>query len=171
MRVADQFLVRQPLSCHLLKSLHEAQGITAFALIEAKRLLVKVSQQVFGFNAYVGTLERTFGQAPKVLKPVGVNPPLNVLDGVIYKTVIVASGQALIRHKRIGVQGGTGFNVFDHFTLKRFAARVLDNLRANLARAAFAAALKDAHDNGLADRAAPLSWFSCPRACSFPCRR
>ena len=93
------------------------------------------------FHANVGSQDAALQQRPIVLEAVGVNPPVNVLNGVIYNLVRVIPRQTLIRKQGIGVESRTCRNVLPNFLLQNAFATTGNNRGANLP-----VTLKDFHD-------------------------
>src|SRR5207249_2659385 len=88
-RVGSQVAVGQALADDGAQRLDEPSRIAVriAPLVEPKCLLIYVPVQMEGVHRDIGTTERPFEQAPKILKPVGVNVTLDVHLGLINDAV------------------------------------------------------------------------------------
>lgn len=113
-------------------------------VVVAERLFVEVAKEMERFHTNVGSANTTLEKRPEVLKAVGVNAAVDILDSMIHNLVSILTGKSFIGQKGICVEGCTSFDMPFDFSLKSGLLAVRNNARANLA-----AALKDTHDSGL----------------------
>jgi hypothetical protein len=113
-------------------------------MIEAKGLLIQVTEEMERLDANIGSTDAALDEAPEILKTVCMNTAIDVLHGMVYDLMGVLPGESLIGEQRISVEGGTGFDMLSHFGLERLLLAVRDHYSADLS-----AALKDAHDSSL----------------------
>ncbi len=96
--------------------MNEPAQVGVLAVIVPERLFIGVVLQVVGFHAHIRALQRTLEQTPEVLQAVGVNSATDVRFGVVDELVNVFV-QAFVRFQGIGVDLGTGFDVFPYLSL------------------------------------------------------
>ncbi len=97
-----------------------------------------------GFDAYVGSTDAALQQRPEVLKAVGVDASVDVLDGVIDHLMRVVGCKPLIGEQVIRIESRTCLNVLADLSLKDMLATAGDDGGADLPTT-----LKDAHDGDL----------------------
>src|SRR5882762_9218608 len=95
-------------------------------------------------NTNVGSTNAALEKAPEVLKAIGVNHPIDVLDGMVHHAVRVIRFQSLIGEQQIGIDVAASLDMLADFSLQNLFLATRDNRNAN-----FAAALKDADDSHL----------------------
>ena len=92
----------------------------------------------------VGSRDAALQQRPEVLKAVGVDATVDVLDGVIDNLVGIVAGEPFIAEEEVGVESRSRFDVLANLSLQDGLATALDNHSPYLAPA-----LKDAHNGNL----------------------
>src|SRR5207302_6181258 len=101
----DQRLVGESLSYNLTHDGHEAiPVIHVGSVVIAKRLFVNVAEQVEGLDADVSSLQAALQETPEILKPVGVNLTIHVLNGVVNNLMLEIFAEPIVRFQRIAVQ-------------------------------------------------------------------
>jgi hypothetical protein len=75
---ASQFLVGKSAPYDVPHDAYEALKIVHGPIVESECPLVNIPEQMKGINAHIGFFETAFQQAPKILKPVGVNVAFHV---------------------------------------------------------------------------------------------
>ena len=63
------------------------------------------------FNTYAGSIDAVLQQRPEVLKTVGMNATVHVLDGVIDNLVGVVSREPFVREKGVSVESRASFDM------------------------------------------------------------
>ena len=96
------------------------------------------------FDANIGSSNAALEQAPKVLKPVGMNLPVNVLFGMVNDSVSVFLSKSIIGFQGIGIESRAGFNMLSYLSMESSTFAVSDYHSAHLA-----AALKCSEHDGL----------------------
>lgn len=110
-------------------------------MVIPERLLIDIPEQVIGFDADIGSVDRAFEQAPEVLHTVRVDATVNIALSVI-DDLMLKFGKVVIGLQFVREQAGTGlYIVANHLFKFRFTA-ILDYLSAN-----FATALQDRSNN------------------------
>lgn len=84
-------------------------------------------------NRNVGTADAALQERPEVLKGIGVDVSIDVLNGVVYDLMRVVSGESFVRHQRVSVERCSRFDVLADFGLKGFLLAVRNDDSANLA--------------------------------------
>ncbi len=97
-----------------------------------------------GFDANVGAIDTVLQQRPEVLKAVGVDAAVDLLDSVIHDFGGVVAGEPFVGEQEVGIERRSRFDVLADFSLQDRLATALDNYGADLATT-----LKDAHDRNL----------------------
>lgn len=123
--------------------------VEVLPVVVPEGLLVKVAEEMKGFNAHIRSIDSALQQAPEVFETVGMNPTIDVLDSMVHNLVSVLPRQTLVGEKEVSVEGRTGLNMLLHFGLEGSFLPVRNNGCANLA-----AALEDAHNSDLIARSA-----------------
>ena len=95
------------------------------------------------FDTHVGSGDAPLEETPEILKAIGMDAPVDILDGVIHNLVRVVAGEPTVGEKRIGVERGTRFHMLANLILQHAFLPVGDDNGANLA-----AALKQSHNGG-----------------------
>jgi len=96
------------------------------------------------FDANVGAIDAPLQQRPEVLKSVGVDAPVDVLDGVIHNLMGVVASETLVGEQEVGIESRSRLNMLADLRLKSVLLPVGNDDGANLS-----ATLKDAHDSNL----------------------
>ena len=91
-----------------MDGVQEALAVSQLPLVEAIGLLVEVAVEVERLDADVGTAEGALEQAPEVLQPVGVDPAVDVPDGVVDSLMRIVALQAVVARQVVAVEGGAG---------------------------------------------------------------
>src|ERR1035437_2424318 len=73
-----EMLVGETATNNLAHRKHEAVTVGHVPIIEAINFFVKVSEQVEGLDAHIGTFQRTLQETPEVLNPIGVDTAVHV---------------------------------------------------------------------------------------------
>jgi hypothetical protein len=113
------------------------------AVIEAIRLLVKVTEQMKRLHAHVGSADSTLQKRPEILQAVRMDMPINIGYGVINHLMRILASQPVVRLERVAVERRASFYMLAYLSLKRTLLSIWNYRGAHLA-----AALKDAHDGG-----------------------
>src|SRR5437899_1570711 len=73
------------LACVLLtnRKIKPLAVVHALAVIKPESQLIKITEQVEGFDANVGSIQAALQQAPEVLKTVGVDFAANIFNSVV----------------------------------------------------------------------------------------
>lgn len=90
------------------------------AAIEAKGLLVKVSEQMKRLDGNISTFDRSLEQTPKVFHSVDVNLTVNVFLRMVDYAVDILLSKVIVRSKTIGVNNRSRFNVIVASRVLRF---------------------------------------------------
>jgi len=93
--------IGQTLAANRANHDREPLRVVHIAVIEPARLFVDIAEQVEGFHADVGPMERPLQKTPEVLHPVGMDVPVGVLDSVIDDRVLIVCLQPFIRFQFI----------------------------------------------------------------------
>ena len=83
------FRISQTFADYALQRLNEAPLVVVLALVESKRLLIAVSEQMKRLNINVGALQGAFQQRPEVFKTVSVNLSASVAFQVVDDLAVV----------------------------------------------------------------------------------
>src|SRR5437868_4002970 len=140
-----------------------ASIIQVLAVVEAKHLLVKVTEQMKRLHANIGSRNPAFQQRPEILQRVSVYAAIYILRSVIYNLVSVISRQTLVGLEGIGVQGRTCLDMLANLSLQRSTAAIRNDSSSNLSTT-----FHDAHDCGFVlsaisgDAALPLAQVDIP---------
>jgi hypothetical protein len=118
------------------------------SVIEAKRLLIDVTEKVERFHADVSAVQAALQETPEVLNTVGVNLPINVLFRVVNHLMIVVF-DSVVHEIVIGVERAARFHVLRNTVYQLGLVRLPDDARADLA-----VALQESLYGGLADLSA-----------------
>jgi hypothetical protein len=108
---ACELSIGQALVDDALEGECETHGVSSLAVVETKRLFIKVAEQMERFDGYIGALEGALQETPEVLKAIGMDLAINVCLGVIDDVVNVVTAESLIGEMRVGVQGRASLNV------------------------------------------------------------
>jgi hypothetical protein len=139
--LAGYLLVGETATDHLAHDLLEAVRIVfVLAVVEAKGLLVKVTKEMEGFNAHIGSAQAALQEAPEVFESVGVNLPVYIRYRMVDDLMSVLGLESVIRFQVVAVKCCTRFDVLPNFSLKCFLLSVI-----NYSCADVAAALKNPH--------------------------
>jgi hypothetical protein len=93
------------------------------------------------FDTYIGSADAALEETPEVLKGIGVNLPIHVLDSMVNHLVRIVSGQSLIGEQEVGIESGSRLNMLPDFGLQNRLAAAGHNDSADVPTA-----LQDAHD-------------------------
>ncbi len=88
-RLADKFGIPQTFSEYSANDFYEPSSVIVFALIEPKRLLIQISEQMKRLNADIRPLNSPLKQRPEVFQSVRVNVAFRVAFGVVDHVVNV----------------------------------------------------------------------------------
>lgn len=143
---ASQFFVGNALASDVLRGLDEAIRIGALAVVESKRLFVKVAKQVERFNRNVGAANGSFEKRPKVFDSVGMHVAAHVGFSVIDHVMDIIFVQAIVGAKRIAINSRTSFDVLADFAMKRTPFGVRNDHGSD-----FAVTLKQTHHSHFAN--------------------
>jgi hypothetical protein len=83
-------------------------------------------------NTHVGSVQTALERRPEVLKAVGVNAFIDLVNCAVNNLVSVVAGKTLLGKRRLGVWSRTSFYVLANFSLKNMLAAALDNRSAKL---------------------------------------
>ena len=157
-----------------LKRNDETRRVRELALIETKRLFVKVTEKMERFNTHVSSLDGALQQRPEVFQSVGVDVPLRVGLGVVNERCGGSRHSCASRYgKRIGEDAAIRFRCCLFMRADQvFALFVLSTTRiANLRRRS-RMPLQQTHDGSLArTKFGPSAVPAWRRACCGLCRR
>src|ERR1035437_3184796 len=78
-----QLLVGETATNNLAHRKHEAVTVGHVPIVEAVNFFVKVSEEMEGLNADIGTFQRPLRKTPQILKPIRVDASVHVLNGVV----------------------------------------------------------------------------------------
>src|SRR5437879_1010529 len=103
-RVGSQVAVGQALADDGAQCLDEPSRVAVriAPFVESKRLLIHIPMQMEGVHRDIGTTECPLEQAPKILKPVGVNMALDVHLGLVDNAVDVIVSNLPVRAQHVG---------------------------------------------------------------------
>jgi hypothetical protein len=144
---AREFIVGQPLANDLSQRQSETPRIAdlfVVAVIVPEGLFIKIPSKVERLDADVGSLDATLQKAPEILKAVGVNPTLNVLDRMIYNLMVEVILQSFIRSECIAVHRRPRLDLILYYRLKSFLLSIRDYCGPYLSTTA-----KEPEDSGL----------------------
>ena len=99
----------------------EAIRIGALAVVEPKRLFIKVAKQVERLNGNIGAANGSLEKRPEVFDSVCMHVAAHVGFSVIDYVMDIIFIQAIVRAKRIAIHGRTSLNVLANFAMKRAA--------------------------------------------------
>ena len=68
--------------------------VHVFAIVVAEKLLIEVTEKMKRFDAHIRTVDTALQERPEVLKAVGVDTTIDILDGVIDNRMSVLSSQS-----------------------------------------------------------------------------
>src|ERR1700730_13438356 len=153
--LASEFLPSETLADNLTDGEVEAiRIIHVLTVVVTKRLFVKVAEQVERLHADVGAVQTALEQAPEVFHGVGVDVPIDILNGVVNHGVLVVFVQSIVREKFITEDRGARFYTLTDYALKFFLGASLNVLHNH-----FAAALDHTKNDLLTFRSATLDLF------------
>lgn len=141
--LSSQLAIRQTLSNNTMHRSQEAVGIVTKSLIEAKRLLVQISEHMKRFDRNVGAFNTALQERPEVLDPVRVNRAVNVgfrMANELMKEVAILA-KRLVRTVLICVDRRARFDVSANLGLQGGGIVLNDGLGSH-AGSAFAVTLK-----------------------------
>ena len=141
--LAGDFGPGQTLSYDLSNSQIKAVTVVHVpAVIEPKRLLIDVAEQVERLDADIGAVQSALQEAPEVLHTIGVYVLIHVLDRVIDDGMFVFGLQSVVREQFVGEDRSASLDVLFNLRLQFFLSALLDVDRTDLT-----AALHHAHDD------------------------
>src|SRR5271157_2681698 len=142
--LAGEFRIGEPLADDLTNANIEALGIGHLAVVESKRLLVNVAEQVERLNTDVGSMQATLQETPEVFHHIGMNVAVRVLDSMVDNCVLIIFAQTFVRLQFVGEDRRASFDVLPYLVLKFPLATIIYNEGSHIA-----AALYHAHNYGL----------------------
>src|ERR1700731_1656444 len=165
-RIPRDWRFRKTITVHLARQLHIPQAfaddtahnfnkpasVVVFALVEAKRLLVQISEQMKRFDRNIRAFDASLEQRPKVFQAVSVNVSLRVALRVIYHLMHVFIRQSVVRGQRIGENLRAFFYVLSHSYFDLAAAYILYNFATNARNFVGRIAFQKSKNSGLAHR-------------------
>jgi hypothetical protein len=114
------------------------------AVVVAKRLLIEVTEEMERLNTHIGSIDAALEQTPEVLKAIGMNPPVDVLHGMVNNLMGIVAGKTFIGEKEVSIESRTSLDMLADLSLQDSLATGGNNAKANLP-----AALQDAHNGNL----------------------
>jgi hypothetical protein len=144
---ACELAPRQALPDDLANHDIEAVAISHLAVVIAKRLFVKIAEQMEGLDADVRAIQAALYERPEILKPVRVDLVANIFHGMVNHFMLKFI-QTFVGFQSIGEQCRARKDMLTHFGLQCLFLAIIHNLDANLAAGALAAALQNPHDGG-----------------------
>ena len=100
--LAGDFGKGQALASDLRENRIEAVRVThILPVVVPEGLLIEVTEEMERLNTYVGTTDAALQQRPEVLKAVGVDATVDVLDSMIHNLMRVVGSKALIAEKEV----------------------------------------------------------------------
>src|ERR1017187_402456 len=148
---SGKLLVGETATNNLAHHEHEAVTVGHVPIVEAVNFFVKISEQMEGLDAHIGTFQRPLQKTPEILKPIRVNAAVHILNGVV-NHLMLKFIESVVRLQRIAIDARSGFCVLADQLLKfRLAAGAAD-LRADRS-----AALQYRRYDGLAFRPASVN--------------
>src|SRR5437773_12535417 len=97
MQFATDLLVGQAATFNLTHCLSESVRVVFLSpIVVAKRLFVKVAEQVKRLNTDVGSMKGTLQEAPEILHRVGMNRAVHVLNGMVNNLVGILPFQSFV---------------------------------------------------------------------------
>src|ERR1017187_9552726 len=112
-----ELLVGETATNNLAHRKHEAVTVGHVPIVEAINFFVKVSEQVEGLDAHIGTFRRTLQETPEVLKPIRVDAAIYVLNGVV-NHLMLEFVEPVVRLQRVTVDTRSGFHIVADHGLK-----------------------------------------------------
>jgi hypothetical protein len=128
-------------------SFKSALIVHVLAVVVTEALLIEVAKEMKWFDAHISPVDPALEKRPEVLKAVGVDAPVDVLDGVIHNLMSILPCQSLVVEEEVCIEGRAGLNMLLHFGLQRVLLAVRHNRCDDLA-----VTLKDAHHSNLVFR-------------------
>ena len=118
-----ELLVGETATNNLAHRKDEAVTVGHVPIVEPINFFVKVSEQVEWLDANVRCLECALQKTPEILKPIGVDTAVHVLNGVV-NHLMLKLVEPVVRLQRIAIDARSGFHVLAYKRLKfRLAAR------------------------------------------------
>lgn len=108
---SGQPIPRQATASNLRAHDTEPFSVRQFASVVAKRLLVKITEEVEWFHADVRALKLPLNHAPEIFHRIRVDVSISVLNRVVNHGVFVIRGKPIVGLQRIAEQCATGLNV------------------------------------------------------------
>jgi hypothetical protein len=100
--------------------------VHVLAVVVTESLLIEVAKQMERLNAHIRPVDTALQQRPKVLKAVGVNASVDVLDSMVNNRVSVLPSQSLVGEQSISVESSTSLNMLLYFRLESGFLAVCD---------------------------------------------
>lgn len=133
MILAGDLIPSEALADQLRSSHFEAVEIVhIFAEVVAVGLLVQVTEQMERFDTHVGSADAALQERPEVLKGIGVDVSIDVLNGMVYDLMGVIGCQSFVGHQSVRVECRARFNMLSDLRLKRFLLAVRNDDSADL---------------------------------------
>ena len=86
---SDELCVFQSLADYPLQSFNKAPLVIIFALVEPKRLLIQVPEQMKRFNVHIGSMQCAFEERPEIFQAVRVDVTLRVANGMVNHSPVI----------------------------------------------------------------------------------
>jgi hypothetical protein len=113
----------------------EALRVGQFATVVAKRLFIKIPEQMERLDTDTGAVELPLYERPEILHRVGVDITVGVFHGMVDDLMPVIISQAIVRLQSVGKQRRTCHNVLSDVRVKFMLAPRRHSERANVAAA------------------------------------
>lgn len=146
LRFAGQLSIRQSASDNVRHDKREAIGVSHFAIVEPKGLLIAIRLQVERLNAHVCALQCALQEAPEVLQPIGMDVAANIRLRVVDHFVRVLNRQSIVGLQLIRENGRTG-----RYVLHNLSGNVTPLAIGNNRYLSTAMPLQQAHNDSFPD--------------------
>jgi hypothetical protein len=131
--LSREFFVRHAPSYNLFHDGGETLRICRLAVVVAKRLFVKVAEQVERLDTDVCAVQAAFKRAPEILHRVGVDVAVHILDSMVNNSVLEVSLQTIVGQKFVTEDRGASLNALTNDALKLLLPASLNMVNYNLA--------------------------------------
>ena len=109
-------------------------GFFAATIVVTEYLFTEVTLKMERLDRHVGSAQIALEQAPEILQPVRVYPPVDVPLHVVHPLMHIAIVQQLIRHCAVRIDLAAVLDVLQDDVLQGLTLDIRDNLSANFSR-------------------------------------
>lgn len=155
----NEVIIGETLASKRVTNASEAASIVSLSVIEPEYLFVQVAEEMEWLDAYIGALDCSLQEAPKVLNAVCVNLAIDIPLGMVNNAMIVIGLEVSVRQEGVRKYLCPRSNIPSHFRTKDVAASAANDSSPNCALPVRAVPLQEAQNGGLSDCPSPLNFI------------